>query len=138
MEVRGATAPEHLTTAFRAQAPHQIIVRIGPEDETWIAATDQFPVEELPESDQPHRLRVVFTDLRLEREPQVGEILLPKQGASSEVRFALQTGVAGEQIEVRIIVLHRNRVLQTYYSAVRLPPIRSRRTTINRSRSRPR
>ncbi|HEX2282710.1 MAG TPA: hypothetical protein VHG52_13210 [Thermomicrobiales bacterium] len=113
MEVRDATAPEHLTTAFRAQAPHHIIVRIGPEDETWIAATDPFPVEELPESDQPHRLRVVFTDLRLEREPQVGEMLLPKQGASSEVRFALQTGTAGEQIEVRIIVLHRNRVLQT-------------------------
>jgi hypothetical protein len=34
-------------------------------------------------------------------------------GASTEVRFPLLTGDPGERIEARIVVLHRNRVLQT-------------------------
>jgi hypothetical protein len=113
IDARSPVSPEPLTSAFRAHAPHQIVVRVGPGDATWIAAPDAFPDEELPESDQPHRLQVVFTDLRLEREPQTGEIVLPRQGPSSEIRFALQAGNAGERIEERIIILHRNRVLQT-------------------------
>lgn len=101
------------TTVLRAHTDYQIGVRIGPDDATWIGADAVFPDEELPESDEPHRLRVVFTDLRLEREPQTGEITLPGEGPSTEIRFAMRTGPEGERIEARIIVLHRNRVLQT-------------------------
>lgn len=111
-DYRSPDEPTRLRYAFRADSPHMIVVRIGPQDADWQSAPVQFPDEDLPLGDERHRLTVVFTELQLGIEPQVSEIMLPPRGPSSDCRFFLHTGTAN-RIEARILVLHRNRILQT-------------------------
>ncbi|MCP5230176.1 hypothetical protein [Accumulibacter sp.] len=92
--------------------PIMLRVRVGPLDERWHAAPEAFPAHELPRSQRPHRLQVVFHEPAQLDEPLVGELLLPQQGPSSVAEFVFtprrRAAFAG-----RISVLHRGRVLQT-------------------------
>jgi hypothetical protein len=71
-----------------------------------------FPYEELPDATE-HRLTVVLTEPHLLNEPQTAEILLPRRGDSSACTFFLYIKGGTKRVEARLIVLHRNRVLQT-------------------------
>jgi hypothetical protein len=71
------------------------------------------PAPELPASDDPHILTVVFTELRPGTEAQVEEIALPPRGASSICRFYVRPETEQRWFEARISVLYANRVLQT-------------------------
>jgi hypothetical protein len=99
--------------ALRINAPHVAVVRIGTESEGWIPADISFPDTELPANEDEHKLTVVFSEPRLLPEPQTATILLPRVGDSSECKFYFHTHEGITQVEARIIILHRNRVLQT-------------------------
>ena len=92
--------------------PILLRLRIGPPDEAWQSAPEAFPAHELPRSEQPHRLQVVFHEPTQLDAPLLGELILPRFGPSSVAEFVFtprrRAAFAG-----RVSVLHRGRVLQT-------------------------
>jgi hypothetical protein len=105
-------------SGFRAQTQHVVEVWVGPEEPGGIRADIGFPDDELPWDEGNQPLTVVFTEPRFAPKPQVREITLPALGNSTRCEFTLDlredTGEGpAEEIEGRVIVLHRNRVLQT-------------------------
>lgn len=107
--------PKRLKNAWRAGASHAVVVRVGAPDEEWIAPAPDafFPYEKLPPDESEHRLTVVFTEPSLLEEPQTAQIVLPRRGNSSSCTFWIYVKEGMERVEGRLIVLHRNRVLQT-------------------------
>ena len=115
--------------SLRAGAAHELMVRIGRTDADWdVGPRDRpFPDAELPPDQEEHRLTVVFTrvdpssesgdetkDLESDdRKAQVRHIVLPREGDSSACRFTVYVSGDAERVEGRLLVLHRNRVLQT-------------------------
>jgi hypothetical protein len=97
-------------TAWRAAEAHRIDVRIGLPDAQFLSLAEAFREPEA--ADEPHRLSVVLTPPAELGEPQRAEILLPPVGPSSTASFHVRTPEGGV-LELRISVLHRNRVLQT-------------------------
>jgi hypothetical protein len=107
--------PIQRTRAWRAGTAHEIAVRIGAPGIGWIAAPPDapFPIDRLPPDQDEHELTVVITAPGLLEEPQVATITLPRHGDSTECRFHLFVPDGRDEVRVRLIVMHRNRVLQT-------------------------
>ncbi len=105
--------PVRLRRAVRASASHEAIVRIGEESEDWEKSDEIFKSDALPPNKESYKLTVVFTEPQLFDEPQVASIVLPPHGNSSECRFFFRVGENVNQIEARISILYKNRVLQT-------------------------
>jgi hypothetical protein len=112
-DVSDPTEPQRLEQAFRANCPHAVDVWIGPPEDGAITADVEFPDRDLLDHQATHRLTVVFTDLGLEVEPQVCEVVLPRFGRSAPCRFFLHTARLYGSLQARIVVLYGNRVLQT-------------------------
>jgi hypothetical protein len=98
--------------AFRAGALHKIDIRIGPRDRQWISSSDQFPQEQLPPSARGHWLTVVASNPAIA--PQVGRIFLPPAGPSTTCSVYLETAAEPAHAQLRVCLLYRNRVLQTF------------------------
>jgi hypothetical protein len=87
---------------------------IGPIEEGALTSGRAFDDFELPwKSADSFRLTVLFVPIAPEGEVQQSELDLPRFGRSSDVQFKLETEGEDEDVAVRIIVLFRNRVLQT-------------------------
>jgi hypothetical protein len=112
-DVSDAQRPRPLDSAFRAGAPHKVEMWIGPWEVGVIAADQRFPEEALPPSTRSHRLTVVFTDLNRPDGTQVRTIRLPRVGRSTTCTFGLHVSAETQEVAARILVLYRNRVLQT-------------------------
>jgi hypothetical protein len=103
-----------LRSALRANAPHEVVVQIGSARVDWISASQPFDDSLLPDDQTIHELTVVFTEPRLVTDPQRAKILLPAGGGdSTQCKFYFHTGNEVKDFQARIIILHRNRVLQT-------------------------
>lgn len=109
------TEPRRPLTAFRAGGDHEIQVRIGRESEDWPKPRSgvAFPDHELPKDRTEHELTVVFSEPSLLPEPQIAKSVLPGDGDSSECSFLLHVPDGTEQVRGRVVVLYKNRVLQT-------------------------
>lgn len=107
------TGNRTLRSGFRAGGAHDIEVWIGPKHRRAIAGNVRFPDEKLPKDKNGHRLTVVFMEPDLLSKPQVQTIELPVVGRSDAARFTLTVPTGAHQIEARIAVLHRGRILQT-------------------------
>ncbi len=105
--------PVRLRSALRANAPHELMVRIGTENQDWEQSDEKFPAELLPPGKESYRLTVIITEPQLFDEPQISEVVLPPEGDSSECRFFFHVGENIKEIEARISILYKNRVLQT-------------------------
>ncbi|MEO8193808.1 MAG: hypothetical protein ABI681_08145 [Gemmatimonadales bacterium] len=107
--------PVRRSHRLRGGASHQIVVRIGEQDQEWIStpAGPSFPVDSLPQDQDEWELTVVLSVAQSSDDPQVSRILLPRFGNSSEAAFFLVVKEEWKSVEARIIVLHRNRVIQT-------------------------
>lgn len=93
--------------------PSRIRIRIGPPDGEWITLQEaEFPVEKLPKHLESWRLTVVLSEPNHLPKPLVGEIRLPRDGASTECDFSF-TPAEEIPFEGRVTVLHRGRVIQT-------------------------
>jgi len=107
------------TKAFRADTQHTLVVRVGPSDQEWMKPADArapevvFPEDKLPWEEEHERLHVVFSEPRHVPEPQVEAIVLPRKGASTTCRFSFRPKGNIASFHGRVILLHRNRVLQT-------------------------
>lgn len=99
--------------SLKPSSSYAVDVRIGPPAAKWESAGKAFPVEKLPPSQTGHDLTIVFTELNVSRDPQVGKLFLPPVGPTEPCRFYFQTPESLEPVRARITVLHRNRVIQT-------------------------
>ncbi|MCL5744987.1 MAG: hypothetical protein M1541_13850 [Acidobacteria bacterium] len=104
---------EPLTRAFRADALHRIDVRVAPPELDWLSAGEPFPEWMLPSSESGHDLTVILSEPALLPSPQVARIHLPPAGASTLRSLPLRTLPTTTRVDARILVLYRNRVLQT-------------------------
>jgi hypothetical protein len=98
---------------LQADAPHKAHVRVGPEGEGWATSPVPFPAHELPPDEGEHELTVVFTEPQLLDRPLVETVRLPRDGPSTTCKFYFRTRADVTDVEARVTVLHRNRVLQT-------------------------
>lgn len=100
--------------AFRPGVRHVVEVFVGPREAGAIGPPPDAPP--LPEGELPDRdvtLTVVLVESDPAREPQVASVRLSREGRSTDCRFALTVAERAETVEARIVVLYRNRVLQT-------------------------
>lgn len=104
--------PEEEKTALRHHIPAVVRVRIGPPDDSWDSLQHAFPMTELPQDLDHWRLTVVLSEPNHIPEPLRGQIILLKDGPSTECEFSFVPR-EHELFEGRVIVLHRGRVLQT-------------------------
>jgi len=102
-----------------AGAPHAMDIFIGIPRAGAVAAPR--PVDEtvLPPSASGHQLRVVFTPLWRDAQnallpAQTKEIHLPATGDSQRARFYFTAPPLLANLRARVIVLHQNRVLETW------------------------
>jgi hypothetical protein len=114
-DVSNPTEPIRRRYQMRGGANHRIQVRIGLPDEEWISspAAEAFPVAALPQDQDEWELTVVMSVAQAGDDPQVSQLLMPRAGNSSEAEFYLFVKDEWKSVEARIIVLHRNRVIQT-------------------------
>ncbi len=113
--LRSEGQPERLARAFYAGAQHVLTIRIGPSDEDWLTPPLEavFPEDKLDWEEDTHRLQVVFSEPNHAPDPQTATIVLPRFGSSSTCQFIFRTLSDVTSFKGRIIVLYRNRVLQT-------------------------
>src|SRR5204863_146970 len=104
---------QKLESGFRSGAPHIVDVWIGPWAAGAIAASTPFPEDLLPPSAAGHWLTVVLTEPRSSPETQVRRIRLPSIGPSRKCQFVLRPSLEIQDVEARVSVLYRNRILQT-------------------------
>lgn len=107
-----AKAPAKLENALRASARHKVFIRIGTTEAGWIQNSDEFDPKELTDK-KTYKLTVIFTEPLLFNEPQVSYIRLPPEGNSTKCEFTFQVPEDVEEIEARISIVYKNRVLQT-------------------------
>jgi hypothetical protein len=110
--IGAASDPQRPLPQFRPGTDHVIRVRIAPADTDWLEAATPFPDDQLP-ADRPNRLTIVLTEPSLLDVPLVDELVLPVIGPSTECVFSLTTREDTTSVDARLIVLNRNRVLQT-------------------------
>ena len=89
---------------------------VGPLEEGALATPESFDDSDLPwdeEDADVFRLTIVFVPAGRDAVAQRDEIELPRFGRSSTARFELEVGEDAKEVAARVIVLFRNRILQT-------------------------
>ena len=112
MRAVGRDTPPLLQRGFLANAIHEVAVSIGPKDKAWLVGDKRFRAD-FPPEEKAHRLTVVFAEPDLLENPLYGTVTLNAIGASNATVFRFRVNQAGSDIEARITVLYRGRILQT-------------------------
>lgn len=99
---------------------YRACIHIGSDiDEAALPADVPFDESQLPASEKGHDLQVVFCslDTRAKNDGIVPAIIktihLPKRGSSGMAEFIFDSGEDGHAFRARILIMHRNRILQT-------------------------
>lgn len=95
---------------------NEVLVFVGPVEEDALHARTAFDDRKLPwqeEDADAFRLTVAFVPLVPLGEPQTEQIELPRFGRSQTARFSLAVPANAALVSARLLVLFRNRVLQT-------------------------
>ena len=108
----GARKPA--ANAFRT-GDNDVLVFIGPEEKGALSTREAFDDSALPwdEDVEAFRLTVVLVPLVPEGEPQTAQIDLPRFGRSRTAAFTLTVPSGKRRISARVLVVFRNRILQT-------------------------
>lgn len=97
--------------ALRANAPHVLRVQIGPDRSDAFRATGGAPIDDvLPDTGQARLLTLVF--MPPSGLPTTRSLSLPARGASEFRSFVFQTDRAGQEVEVEVLVVYKNRCWQ--------------------------
>ncbi len=96
-----------------ANRTYSFEVYIGSPSKTSISGVDAFDETLLPPDKNSHELTVIFSEPQIISEPKVATIVLEREGNSTKCAFFIQIPEGISQINARIIISHRNRVLQT-------------------------
>jgi hypothetical protein len=92
---------------------YSLVLRVGSSEDGWIGLDRPFPESELPPSERGHLLTVVFSEPFSVPRPIITTMFLPPKGPSSICEFRFKPNAERKVFEGRVIVLHKNRVLQS-------------------------
>jgi hypothetical protein len=98
---------------FGAGFSYTLVLRVGSSEDGWISLDRPFPERELPPSDRGHLLTIVFSEPFSVPQPMIATMFLPPKGPSSICEFRFKPNAKRKVFEGRVIVLHKNRVLQS-------------------------
>lgn len=100
---------------FRANTRHLMTVRVGPNEMGWINPKNNqaFPGHLLPQEEDSWTLQVVLSEPNHIPTPLCGTIELPRHGASNAATFEFVPVPSADPFNGRLMVLYRNRILQT-------------------------
>lgn len=105
------------TASIKRLQPNQTyraLIHIGvPRDPTMIVARSPLDERRLPPSEHGHNLDIVFCPLHAGMTPLMRRVHLPKHGDGDTATFDFSSGAESERFRARVIVLHRNRILET-------------------------
>jgi hypothetical protein len=107
--------PDAHRNAF-AIGNNTVLVFVGPAEEDALHAATVFDERKLPwqeEDAEAFRLTVVLAPLVPRSEPLVEQIDLPRFGRSQTAMFRVNVAAGTKKLSLRILVLFRNRILQT-------------------------
>ena len=115
---------------LRSKIKHDLVLRIGEKSEHFADANNPFPIETLENKYQKEtlpsgklgwKLRVVFYETFSKNSPQSQELYLPETENSSVVMFTFITPPDRKEYRARIIILYKNRILQTamFYAPIK-------------------
>ncbi|HZN13472.1 MAG TPA: hypothetical protein VFB78_04335 [Acidimicrobiales bacterium] len=90
-----------------------VAVRVGPSDAAWLSSPDVFPSHRLSGDEDWHTLTVTLSEPTVAPKPLVGELRLPRHGASDPCRFAVEVPPDLASLRFRVTMIHDNRVLQS-------------------------
>jgi small subunit ribosomal protein S3 len=101
--------------ALAVGTKHRVQIRIGSFNDTWINPTNctPFPDELLPTDEDEHRLRIIFSEPYHIEAPLVTEVTIKSTGPSDVAMLEFEPRPGNPSFHARIIVAHRNRILQT-------------------------
>ncbi len=103
-----------LVTTLERSTTYDLHIDIGPLDPERLHANRPMSEEGLfQQGEEAHTLQVFLTDLRGTQEPLSRSIILPRTGRSNTVTFPIVARDEGDRLEMRVLVTHRGRVLQT-------------------------
>jgi hypothetical protein len=106
-------AEEPYKGILKRETNYFVNVFVGQERRGYARGNVTFPDLPPPDDGRSHELEVVFWEPRLCKKPKVQKIDLPPLGSSNVCQFPIRTLKTTKEINARITVLHRNRVLQT-------------------------
>ena len=106
--------PVDLSRKAKATQAYAIQVRLGHASSEWLSGTVDLEIDDTPpDSPGGHRLTVVVWHSGTSRGPQVQHLWLPRTGNTVTLSFAVHLKSEERKVRARIIVLHKNRVLQS-------------------------
>ena len=92
---------------------YDVRVFVGEKNAEYQSVDQPFPQTEPLNDGQLHRLTVIFWEPVVSPEPQIAHIELPAVGSSGLCVFHILTCLPMKELNARITVQHRGRVLQT-------------------------
>lgn len=92
---------------------HRLDVRIGLPSEDWVQAPALLPEDRLPPQRDGHMLTIMFVAPGVLEQPETAQLWLPAKGDSAACAFHFVAPERADGIDARVVVLHRNRILQT-------------------------
>jgi hypothetical protein len=104
--------PRLVDNAFIEGEQYSVRVRIGPSDQSWLTLKKEFPQHLLPLKEK-HTLQVFFSEPNHVPEVQTATIELLRRGPSNECQFFFNVKKQIPPFEGRIIIAHKNRIVQT-------------------------
>jgi len=103
---------------LKANESYRALIHIGPiRNDALIVAAEKFDESVLPPSERGHDLDIVFCPLssggaESPAPPLLHRVHLPKHGDSDTAEFHFASSAAPDDFRARVIVLHRNRIIQ--------------------------
>lgn len=116
--IQGGPAGESIKQ-LRPNENYRALIHIGPlRDKALIVADQKVDESLLPPSEQGHDLHIVFCPLSAGSPdepvpPLMRQVHLPKVGDSDTAEFHFASGSEPDKFRARVIILHRNRIIQT-------------------------
>jgi hypothetical protein len=98
---------------LKPKATYRLDVQIARPQRGWMAASQPFPFEQLPPSDEGHQLEVVLVAARVLQKAELRTLFLPPKEDSEVCSFELVIPVGLARLDARVAVLYQNRILQT-------------------------
>jgi hypothetical protein len=114
---------------LKPESDYNLAFRIGLPDRRYINANryfredilGEYPPETTPEGEKGHTLRLILYETFRETSPQLTELFFPEKRNSKEAYFDIKIPSNKSLYQARIVVMYRNRTLQT---AIFSAPIR--------------
>ncbi len=103
---------------LRVRSAYTARLRVGPAELGWLGPEVQdagtaFPDDQLPPDAARHTLTITLSEPTHIPQPLVAEVTIGREGPSTVATFKFSTAAKAGPFKARVVIAHKNRVLQT-------------------------